>query len=75
MSFYAKCRDYEPGEAFPYLDFMGDADNCLSFPCDDTLYECWQPDELDDSEFNLIILLKGYPVRVRGIHFDFEGIE
>jgi hypothetical protein len=68
----AFARDYEEGESFPYLDFMcEDTDKCLWYPCTETKYECWQPDEIEDAEFNLIILLHGFPVRVRGIHFDF----
>lgn len=70
---YAKPWDYEEGESFPYLDFMGNSENCLYYPCSETFYECWQPDEIENDEFNLVILLHGFPVRARGIHFDFMG--
>jgi hypothetical protein len=39
--------------------------------CDETLYECWQPDSIEDDEFNLVIMLDGFPVKARGCHFDF----
>ena len=72
MTTYAKCRDYREGESFPYL--LDDSTTCLFSPCDESLYLCWQPDKLDDEEFNLVIELNGIPVRARGIHFDFEEI-
>ena len=73
MTAYAKCRDYERGESFPYKNFMYlDDDMCLFHLCDETLYECWMPHEIEDDEFNLVILLQGFPVKARGIHFDFE---
>lgn len=65
---YAFPIDYEEGETFPYLD---SSDQCKYHECSNTFYECWQPDELDDAEFNVIILLNSCPVRVRGMHFDF----
>lgn len=66
----AKCMDYREGDAFPYYDFMNDRDP-LFYPCTEALYECWQPDCIEDSEFNLVIMLHNFPVRVRGCHFDF----
>lgn len=69
---YAKCRDYNKGESFPYVEVNDPiADNYKEYPCDETLYECWQPDHLDDAEFNLIILLEDRPVVARSWHFDF----
>lgn len=73
---YAICRDYEDSESFPYLDREHGLkyiinQKCLYYPCTDTKYECWMPDEIEDDEFNLVILLHGQPVKVRGIHFDF----
>lgn len=67
---YAQCRDYEEGESFPYYDFMNDR-SFLFYPCSQELYECWQPDCIEDEEFNLVIMLHNFPVRARGIHFDF----
>ncbi len=64
---YIKCRDYEPGESFPYREMNQD----FYFPCDETLYEYWQPDNIEDDEFNTVIMLKGMPVLVRSYHFEF----
>ena len=36
-------------------------------------YPCWQPDELDNSEFNLVILVDHKLHRVSSIDFDFEN--
>lgn len=43
MTTYAICRDYEEGESFPYWSGAQDSDVDY-WPCDETLYECWQPD-------------------------------
>lgn len=64
---YAKCRDYDEGETFPYATQEKEG----YFPCCERLYPCWQPEEIADDEFNLVILLEGHPVKVRGCHFDF----
>lgn len=68
---YAKPWNYEEGESFPYLPFNCDSENCLYHPCDETLYEFWQPDSIENDEFCLIILLNGFPVKVISIDFDF----
>lgn len=75
--FKAICALYDPGESFPYIDATCKGDECRFCPCDETRYEYWQPDALDDEEFNMVILLNGALVRVRGCHFDFicEDIE
>ncbi|HBY68212.1 MAG TPA: hypothetical protein DEG69_10915 [Flavobacteriaceae bacterium] len=39
----------------------------------DEQYPCWQPDELDDSEFNLIILVGDELYRVTSTDFDFTN--
>jgi hypothetical protein len=70
MNTYAKCRDYNEGESFPYLE-LKDAENVHYWPCDETEYLCFQPDYLDDEEFNIIIIFRHRPVFARGIHFDF----
>jgi hypothetical protein len=67
---YAKCRDYEEGDSFPYYDNRTDRES-LYCPCDNTLYECWQPDCIEDDDFNLVIMMAGYPVLARECHFDF----
>lgn len=66
----AKCARYDKGDLFPYHFFGKDLD-VFYCPCSEDVYQCWQPDEIENSEFNLIILLHNLPVRVRGIHFDF----
>jgi hypothetical protein len=72
MTTYAKCRDYEEAESFPYVLGEERADKTDYYPCNETLYECWMPDQIEDDEFNIVILLQGFPVRARDIHFDFE---
>lgn len=73
MIIYAICRDYEPGDKFPYVLSNSYQEGEVQYhPCDDTRYPCLQPDELDNSEFNLIIVLNGRPVLARSWHFDFE---
>lgn len=67
MTTYAKCRVYREGDMFPFIHVGEEGE----LACDDSEYECWQPDELDDEEFNLVILFHGSPLRVRGCHFDF----
>lgn len=72
MTTYAISRDYDDGDSFPYVHNNKYEDKDVKYhPCDDTHYECWQPDELDYAEFNVAILLNGSPILVRGIHFDF----
>lgn len=68
---YAKCQEFEEGDTFPYCieKFEG------YYNCTNDLYECWQPNCLDDEEFNLVIIIQGVPVRVRGCHFDFVDKE
>jgi hypothetical protein len=73
MTIYAKCRDYSKYDSFAYMTVS--SLNYACFECDETLYPCWQPDELDDSNFNTVILLNGYPVLVQSIDFDFVDIE
>lgn len=77
MTTYAKCRDYGEGDCFPYIhkcpEYLDDQE--LYEYCNETLYECWQPDSLDNEEFNMVIMHKGSPVLVRGIHFDFIDVE
>lgn len=76
MNVYAKCRDYREGETFPFVHTNDYLEHEVKyFTCTETLYPCWQPDELDDAEFNLVILLHGAPVLVRGIHFDFVEVD
>lgn len=71
MTTYAVCmQPYEEGESFPYCDFM-DHEGSLKYPCSEEMYECWQPDCIENDEFNLVIMLHGFPVKVRGCHFDF----
>ena len=68
---HAICARYLEGECFPYQTPGFEQYH----KCDDTLYECWQPDCIEDDEFNLIILIEGMPVKARGIHFDFIEVE
>lgn len=68
---YAQSFAYGDDEKFPYLKTWEDSEDCQFFPCSSALYECWQPDLIENDEFNLIILLHGSPVRVIGSHFDF----
>ena len=64
---YVKCMDYDNEDRFPYC-----VDGIIRYKiCNQTLYECWQPDCIEDDEFNLVILLDGVPVLVRSCHFDF----
>lgn len=69
MNKYLKCRDYYAGESFPYM--QGFSDVTGYHPCDETLYEYWLPDCIEDDQFNAIIMLNGDPVKVRTCHFDF----
>lgn len=64
---YVKCLPYEEGETFPMLvnGF------CVPFPCSETVYEAWQPEEIENDEFNTFILIEGIAVKVRSSHFDF----
>ena len=64
---YIRCRDYDDDESFPFMngEELGFED------CNETLYEYWQPDAIEDDEFNTFILLNGEPVKVRSCHFDF----
>jgi hypothetical protein len=72
MTTYAKCKDYNEGEAFPYIEL--DNNEHVHFrSCDNTMYHCYQPDQLDDEEFNLILLLDQRLVRARSSHFDFTN--
>lgn len=76
MNDYAVCMPYYEGETFPYLGLIPyldckNEDSPFHYPCTKTRYEYWQPEGLNDEEFNLVILLHGFPVRVRGCHFDF----
>ena len=68
---YAVCRDYQEGESFPYVEVNDPAMTVHYRECDDTQYQCWQPDHLDSAEFNLILLFPDRPVVARGMHFDF----
>ena len=36
--------------------------------------ECWQPDELDEQEFNLVLLYEGDLVKALSIDFDYEEV-
>jgi hypothetical protein len=76
MTTYVICRDYRDGESFPYLTANPSAEEreqgCMYHACDETRYECWTPDEIEDDEFNMVILLGRLPVLVRSMHFDFE---
>lgn len=67
----ATCRDYEDGESFPYLE-LNDNETVHYFPCDEDSFQSFQPEYWDDEEFNVIIILRERPVRVRGMHFDFK---
>lgn len=66
----ARCREYEEGESFPFLE-LNDFENVHYQRCDETQYLCFQPDYLDNEEFNLIIILNGRTVIARSCHFDF----
>jgi hypothetical protein len=71
---FAKCKDYEPGETFPVLieTEEGGAENIqVDMDCDNRVYECWQPNCIEDSEYNLVIIVDGMPRLARGCHFDF----
>ena len=71
MTHYAKPFIYLPGDYFPFL-----VDKHIRFQeCDETLYECWKPECIEDEEFNLVIVLHGNVVRARSIHFDFINQE
>lgn len=71
MTTYAICRDYHPCKSFPIL--VGEKKIRFEL-CTDTKYECWMPDQIENDEFNLVILLDGLPCLVRSCHFDFvEG--
>jgi hypothetical protein len=74
---YAVCRDYKEGDTFPYVE-VNDPALYTNFErrvhyrlCDDTKYQCWQPDHLDGAEFNLILLFPDRPVVARGLHFEY----
>jgi hypothetical protein len=72
MTTFAMCRDYYEGETFPHSPV---GEDCSYHPCSDKLYECWQPDCIEDDEFNLVIMLDNKPVLARGIHFDFIDLD
>jgi len=75
MTTYAKCRQYEKGERFLFVSLDGDYSELQgSIECSAELYECWQPDCINDDEFNLVIMLNGFPVKARGCHFDFVEV-
>lgn len=65
-----KCMDYREGESFPYYQFGNDSEP-LYYPCTQEIYECWDTDCIEDSEFNIVIMLNNFPVLVRSCHFDF----
>lgn len=64
------CMDYEEGDSFPYIE-LNDNENVHYWVCDETKYEAFQPDYWEDEEFNLVIIFRDRPVRVRSIHFKF----
>lgn len=65
---YAKCRPFKLGERFCAII----AETEITFFCTGDLYECWQPDAIENEEYNLVILIGARPVRARTIDFDFE---
>jgi len=67
---YAKCREYQNEETFPYIE-LNDTETVYYRPCDNTFYKCHQPDYWDDEEFNLIIMLDDRPIRAQSIEFDY----
>jgi hypothetical protein len=71
MKKYVKCLDYEKNDCFPYLN---SGEFCQYYECDETLYDYWQPESIENDEFNTIILINGSPVKVRGIHFEFGEV-
>ena len=68
MKQYVKCRDYDEGETFPFVRLDGTEG---MYPCNETLYEHWLPEAIENDEFNMLILLNGEMVKVRSCHFDF----
>lgn len=54
------------------IDTRVPIDNGEYIPNDGTWYEAWQPDELDNDEFNLVLLYNGQLVRALTIDFDFR---
>lgn len=77
MTTYAKCARYDEGDSFAYVHKTAEysEDQYDYYECDETLYECWQPDALDNDEFNVVIILECVPVLVQGINFDFIEVE
>lgn len=76
MTKYAKCKPYEQGERFPFRGYFNDFSEVGgSIECSGRVYECWQPYEIVDEEFNVIILLEGVPVSVRDCQFDFLEVK
>ena len=68
--YYAKCRDYNLGDSFAYVE-LNDVETVRWMPCTDRVYQCYQPDYWDDEEFKLILLLSDRPIRAIAIDFEF----
>lgn len=64
---YARCLPYSKGDTFPAI-MHGEVTH---FPCSEKLYEYWLPDQIEDDEFNMVILYDGNPIIARSCHFDF----
>lgn len=68
-----KCLPYREGERFPYI-IPGIGRETVEgwIDCDETVYEAWaHPDNIEDDEFNMVIMVGKCPVVVRSSHFDF----
>lgn len=65
---FARCLPSDYAE-FCYKEFGSDIEKW--HPSGETLYRCWQPDSLDNMEFNLIIMLPEGPVLSLSRYFDF----
>lgn len=63
-------EDLDGATDIPFLE-LNDPETVHYLRCKEAKYTCYQPDEIEDEEFNMIILLEDRPIRVRGIHFDF----